>query len=186
MPFVCATHFLSNEIIETIVIHFSFLFWSDKVYTWNIFEMLIPENTLNLDLASALRNRMTPNSGKGDAKVQRPKLGMNQRYWVFAQDETKPNQTKASSLTRLLNSTEIQIYAYLEKREATGSALLLLWKPSCLLTLVQSCEVGRVLQSLEVGRGQVSEWEGTLGPWWRHLPSTGEAYYLRPKKASSR
>lgn len=122
MPFVCATHFLSNEIIETIVIHFSFLFWSDKVYTWNIFEMLIPENTLNLDLASALRNRMIPNSGKGDAKVQRPKLGMNQRYWVFAQDETKPNQTKASSLTRLLNSTEIQIYAYLEKREATGSA----------------------------------------------------------------
>lgn len=41
---------------------------------------LIPENTLNLDLASALRDRVTPNPGKGDPKVQQAKLGMNQRY----------------------------------------------------------------------------------------------------------
>lgn len=190
MPFVCATHFLSNEITETIVIHFSCLLWSDKIRVWNFFEMLlIPENTLNLDLTSALRDRVTPNPGKGDPKVQQAKLGMNQRYWVFAQDETKPNQTKATSLTRWLNSTEIQIYVYRRKWEATGSA-------SCTAAPVRALMSSRpcpVLWGLEgacrawkLERDKYMKEEEPWGPWWRPLSSTGEAYYLQPKKASSR
>lgn len=81
MSFVCATHFLPNEIMETKSIIFHV--FSDRIKSVPeiFFEMLlIPENTLNLDLTSAFRNRVTPNPGKGDSKAQRPKLGMNQRY----------------------------------------------------------------------------------------------------------